>query len=488
MKKKENEKSEGRAILNISLPPPRKIFSFVFVSVFCLIFYLSIKGTWDFQRLARKGALFSGDEPKYLRMVESLAKYGQFDISRIVLTPEEKEAVKKKAEQLGPHRWGDLYVIGIHGGIYCLHMPGFPLLILPSYKLDSIIFPNDPKKASGRLKFLPQKLALTRLWLLGISLLSFILLFRLLDRLFFSLILKAVLFMLFILNSPFSDYSFRFYPDVVATFFCLLALNAIFYPFYERRANDFFLVCGIGFLPWFHQRFIPLSLGLFLALLFFRKRANISFKRIAAIILLLALVSLPYFYYFYHITGNPSPLSISRAHGEVYARLNTLSLGFFGNLFSRTMGIVWAYPWVILFFFGTYLGWKKDRIRALSLLTIFIPYYLMCSAGIPWSGVTLPPGRFLMPLFPIFLIFGGMAIHNLIRDYSHLKLIFYVAYFSLILLNKLLWYINFNFTYSHITAEDLVWIIKSIGLILFMYGSLIIAEKFVFLKKLSPKD
>jgi hypothetical protein len=421
-------------------------------------------------------------------MVESLAKHGQFDISRLALTPEERDAFKKKAEKLGAYRWGDLYVVGVRGGIYCLHLPGFPLLISPAYKLDSLLFPGDPEKAPEELPFLPSKMTFTRLWLLFINLLSLILLFRLLDRLFSSFMLKAALLLLFILNSPFSDYSFQFYPDVSATFFCLLALNAIFFPFYERRLNDIFIIGSIGFLPWFHQRFIPLSLGLFVALLFFRKRAKISFKRIAVVILLLALASLPYFYYFYHITGHFSPLSISRAHGMIYARWGTLPLGFFGNLFSRKLGIMWAYPWVILFFFGIYLGWKKDRTLTLGFLTVLIPYYLMCSAGVPWSGGTLAPTRFLVPLFPLFLIFVGITLHNLARDFSIPKLVFYAAYLALIFLNRLFWFINFHFGFSRITTEDFVWIIKSIGLIFFIYGSFLIAEKYLFPRKLSPKD
>jgi hypothetical protein len=293
----------------------------------------------------------------------------------------------------------------------------------------------------------------------------------------------SVLVFLFVLNSPFAGYTTKVYPSLPATFFCLLLLNCILVPFKNKIINDFFFIFGIGFLPWLHQRFIFLALGLFLAFLILREKAKIPMKRVIVISLILMILSLFYFHYFYSITGNPSPLSISKAFGKVYARWNILPLGFFGNFFSRVASIIWTYPWTILFFFGIYWGFKKDWKLSAVLLLIGIPYYLMCSAAVSWDGVARPVGRYLLPLFPILLIFTGITIQDLFAKFSLQKLFFYFGYILLIFLNKIFWFIDFQFSYSYIQPADLVWIIKSIFIILFLFLSIYLSEKYIF-----PKD
>ena len=215
----------------------------------------------------------------------------------------------------------------------------------------------------------------------------------------------------------------------------MFVLNAIFFPFKNRRLNDFFIIIGIGFLPWLHQRFIPLALGLFIAFLFSAKVKRVTFKKVFVISLFLVILSLPYFYYFFSLTGNPSPLSTSKLQGTVHARWNTLPLGFFGHFFHPKFGHFWAYPWTILFFFGIYWGFKKNWKLAIALFSIFIPYYLMCSAAVPWAGPTyLLPGRFLVAIHPLFLIFCGFTIQDLSQRFSYPKLSFYLSYFVLIFL------------------------------------------------------
>ena len=469
------------SILNkkYSLPPPKKILKILIISLFIIMFFMKIENTYSFRRF-RTHQSFNGDEPKYMRMVHSLVKDGSLDLSNIWGSKEEMDKVKKEIIASGSKRFGDMYIIGVNGSIYPMHMPGLALLLSPGYLLDSILYPNVPGKAPTNLPFLPLSLYFTRLSLIAISILTLLLLFRLLYHHFQNLFFVSVLLLLFLLNSPFSGYSSQVYPSIPATLFSLLALNSILYPFKNKGLNDFFIIVGIGFLPWFHQRFIFLSLGLFLGFLIVRKNARIPLKRVFVISIILMILSLSYFYYFYFITGNPSPLSISKLFGKVYARANILPLGFFGNFFSRTASIIWTYPWIILFFFGIYWGVKKNWRLTAVLLVISIPYYLICSAAVSWDGVARPVGRYLIPLFPVFLIFAGKTIQDIFEKFSYPKLFFYIGYVLLIFLNKKIWFINFNFSYSYIEHADLILIIKSTLIIFSLYISIFFGDKFLF--------
>jgi hypothetical protein len=415
-----------------------------------------------------------------MRIVHSLTKHGNLDLSNIWGSTKKMEEVKKEILASGSKRFADMYVIGVNGGIYPMHMPGLAVLLLPGYLLDSIIYPNVPRKAPRNLPFLPRSLYFTRLSLIALSILTFLLFSRLVHHHFQNPFLMSVLFLLFILNSPFSGYATQIYPSIPATLCCLLAINSILHPFKNKIPNDFFLIAGISCLPWLHQRYILLSLGLFLGFLVIRRKVGFSLKRVIIISLVLIILSLPYFYYFYSITGNPSPLSIPKLFGKVYARANILPLGFFGNFFSRNAGIIWTYPWTILFFFGIYWGFKKDCQLNIVLLIISTPYYLISSAAVSWDGAALPVGRYLVPLFPIFLIFAGKTIQDIIEKFSYSKLFFYMGYIMLIFLNRKIWFIDFKFSYSYVKQADLICIIQSAIIIIFLYLSVFVCDKLFF--------
>lgn len=458
---------------------PRKIAKLFFVSILIAVFFHDCLERITFRRFVTHQT-FGGDEPRYLRMVDSLAKDGDFDLSNIWRPTEQKEQAENEPFSVEYDKSHDLSFVGKNGGVYVIHMPGLSFLMLPAYVLDSFLFPHNPEKEVENLSFLPAKLVFTRILLAIIAVLSLILLFRLLDYFLSSLFLSFALTLVFILSSPFTGYAFEVYPAVSATFFSLLVLNAIFCRFRNNSLNTLFIISGIGFLPWLNQRFIALSLGLFVAFVFSRYKKPEFAKKSFVVGLSLLILSLPYFAYFYSLTGNPSPISTSKLHGKVYARWNTLPLGLFGNFFSRSHGFLWHYPWIILFFFGVYLSSKKNKKQAFTLLLVFIPYYLACSAAIPWGGVTRPVGRYLLPVFPLFLVFSARAILNILKKFSFGKVVFYSVFFFLIFLNKRNWFIRFDFGSSYISPQDLRWIIESILIIVFMYLSLFLSERYLF--------
>jgi hypothetical protein len=457
----------------------RKIFlAFFAVSALCLFIARSVN-TFGYLNLTSQNPLFSGDEPKYLRMAYSLTKDGDVDLSDLIVTPQEREQIRAEALRRGSFGFAGIYVVGRDGRIYGLHLPGIAAFLWPAFALDSRRFPPDPTKSPKELFFLPQELNATRLWLMVTAFLTLLLAIRFLDKIFRCLFLEVVLILFWVLNSPFPDYSYLIYPEAVSTLFFLLTLNAILFPYRRRWLNDAFIVAGISALPWLHQRYIPAALGLFLVFLLNSRWTRPGRKRLAVLCAGFVLTSLPYLYYFYSITGNPSPLSPQLAAiGGVFARTRTLPLGFFGQIFSRDWGLLWFSPWLIFVMIGFYRTFKTDRSIALSLSIILVPYYLMCSAASPWNASTYPPGRFLEPLLPLLLVFAGFALRDLFRRFSIPRLVVYGGWLLAVLLNAKTGWLNLDFGFSTVNSREFLRMGICFFLLLVLYLSLYASDKF----------
>lgn len=461
----------------------RKGFFFILIWLLVLgAFIRKIDHTILFRRFVTHRT-FTGDEPKYFRMVHSLWKDGDVNLADLWLEEQEREKLGGTYRGKTIRRFGDFYFVGINGGIFPIHMPGLAVWTLLPFSLDAAFFPSVPDQGPSNLEFLPERLVFTRLWLLltAAAVLGFIL--RLCLWFVRSAVISAALLLAFVAYSPFPEYAVKFYPASAAAFFTLLALNGILHPYIRnRRLNDFFIAAGIGFLPWFHQRFLPLSLGLFLVFVWRRRAEAGGLKNVLPVCLILSVFALPYFYYFYTITGSPSPLSVSESYGKVFARFSTIPLGFFGHLFSEREGIIWWYPWTIFSLAGMYWSWKTKKQETLMLSAVILPYYLMASAGVPWSGGTLPPGRFLVPLLPLFLLFAGQAAGNLVRKYSWFKMYFYVFLLVMVMVYRRVRYIDFDFSYSMMTSADLLRAAWGAAFLLGLFGLLYAGDKLVFSK------
>ena len=444
-----------------------------------LVYILQAHSTFEYGRYAKAPYMFAGDEPKYLRMVQSLAEDGDLDVSEFWGAAEDIAAIREEALAKGRWRSGHLYIFGKNRGIYSLHLPGTALLIYPGYAFDRLRHSPDVMKAPRNLPFLPSRLPFTRLSLVLISAASLILLFRLLCRLFPSLLLTTVLLLLLIFNSPFCRIGLQVYPDGPALLFFLLALNTVWHPFRNRWLNDILLVLGLAFLPWLHQRFVLLSLGIYIVfvLRLWRKDGQAPLQRTLATGVALLALSLPYFYYFYSITGSPSPLSLARAYGRPFVQLAILPLGFFGQLFATKEGLLWNFPWTLFALTGLFWGCKVDRKHSFELLAISIPYYLACSAAFPWTGASSPPGRFLVPLLPTLLVLAGFSFFDLLRKSSRKKWLAYSLFFAILLLNRLLELVRLDFGYARVRPNDLRLMLLSGIFLLLLYGALFCGDR-----------
>jgi hypothetical protein len=411
--------------------------------------------------------LFSGDEPKYLRMAYSLATDKDLDVSDEFVIEEGLERAKERILKSGSRSFGSLSIIGIDGGIYHLHLPGLSVLIFPGFFLDLSFFPEDPEISDPflSLKGFPSKLFFTRLWLLAIGLLSFLFFARLIYKFFGSIFLLVLLPLLYIFCSPVPKFMFQLYPEFAACFFTLLVLNAILFPFKIRYSSEIFVILGLGFLPWLHQRFIFLAFSLYLIFVIREIFIQKKYKKFLIVTLLLIIMSLPYLYYFYSITGSPMPNSMHKLYGTTFTRVGMFPLGFFGHLFHHSKGIIWLFPWTALAFIGIYRGLKSDRTNALMLLLLLAPYFLMTCFHIAWHGMVREPGRYLVAIFPLLLFFLGYTIQTFMKRPTYPQLFLYFFILTFILLNTKFWFLFFNFGGPYIKNSQLIQMVICVSII-----------------------
>jgi|GEM_PF-1989999 len=456
----------------------RKILLSCLIFILMIIFLHHQINRKDFHRFTAFKS-FEGDEPRYLRLAQSLAIDGDIDVSNnsIALPDEDIEETKKEIISSGSRKFGHFSIIGLDGGIYHTHMPGLSLLIFPGYILDQRIYLVVPERAPPNLNFLPLKLYFTRLSLMILAISVILLLSRLLFRFFNSFFLLGALLLLFLFNSPFPNFSLKLYPEVAASFFCLLALNAILFPFKYRWLNFILIILGISYIPWLSQRLIGLALGLYLAFVLHEIISRTNFKRILIISFMLFLTSLPYFYYFYSITGSPLPNSMVKLFGYQAFRLNTLPLGFFGNIFHWSKGMIWIYPWTILALVGIYWGFKVDKKRMPVIFTAFITYYLMASASIPWHGMVREPARYITSLFPILLFFCAYTLISFYKRPSSAQLFLYIVFFFAVFLHKKFLFLAFNFDISYVKHSDFISILYCSIILFTLYLSTFLGDK-----------
>ena len=412
--------------------------------------------------------IFLGDEPKYLRMTYSLASEGDLDLTDDFVGDDvEVRWLLQKARDSGEKAIGHFSIVGRDGGIYHIHMPGLSFLLLPSFLLDLSVFQRDIPNTQA-LMFLPAKMIFTRAWILLLALAFFFLLARFFYRMFHSRLILAILLLAFIFATQVPSFMFQVYPETAAALFLVLGLNVLFFPFPRKWVNALALVASIGYLPWLHQRFIPLAVSLYVLFLFQEIILHRNWKRVFVVSLALAPVGLGYAYYFYAITGSPWPWSMYSLWGTSYTRAAIFPSGFFGYIFDTGSGLLALFPVFLFALTGMYWGVKLDRRRAWMLLAMVLPYFCLISIT-PWHGSVWETTRMSLILFPLFLAFVGYTLRALASKTSWAHAVFYMAGLAFILLNKALHFWEISLGNVLILPHQVGYIIQCAFILVFFY-------------------
>jgi hypothetical protein len=358
---------------------------------------------------------FTGDEPHYLLVTRSLVADGDLNLAEDYKNREYKAFYDGELKpHASPGKKGERF-------LYSRHLPALSVLIAPFYIAG--------KKAARPLSALALEEGGERTILVFFSRLPICLLTALLGLVFFlsaweltqnrGAALKT--WLIFSFSSPLLFYSQLIYPELPVA----LILAAVAYGLILKKKTSsrtlFWAGAGIGILPWFGIKYIPLAGAAFLIVLFLAAKAG-RIKTKAALSFLAPLAaSAGLFLLFLHsLFGRISPQSVylGSARGADWPLSRFLVKGLAGFssswlafLLDQRIGLIIYAPVLILGLAGFYLLWKRRPEPACLLGGLFVAFWIFCSATLYWGGFC-PPGRPLLPVIWIPALFLAVVLAN----------------------------------------------------------------------------
>jgi hypothetical protein len=344
---------------------------------------------------------FSGDEPHYLLITQSLLADGDINLYNdyreegyrsLYPGPLENHAFPGKG---GPEHE------------YSRHLPGVSILVLPSYlagKWAAKALAPEQGQAVLRARIVIFASRLTMCLLaaaLGAA--FFLLALRIIGREGPSLMAWAA----FGFTSPLIYFSQLIYPEIPAALIAILVFLFVVLEKEPRPAALWLAGAGMGILPWFGIKYISISAVLFVFCLLSLPRIR---GRVRAGLLSLSLppaVSAgAYLCFFWNLYGTLSPTAaygdaISSDHIAFASKsgpgLSEVLRFAFGYLFDQRFGIIPHSAVYILLFGGAVILWKRNQRAAVPLLVLCAVYWMQTAIVRIWGGYC-PPGRLMLPI------------------------------------------------------------------------------------------
>ena len=359
---------------------------------------LLLLGTASLTLFHSRFPFLGGDEPHYVLMAQSLVEDGDLDL-RNNYSPEKYAPFHPT--RLEPHSHAALAELNSRGqtqekgrGWYPFHSPGAALLLIPGYLLIKGLSPGI-------------------FWSVFTLRFSFLLLFLLaLLPLFLKrphLPLRRPL-SLALLLSPLLFFSFHLYPEAPGF---LLSLYGYLFLFKggEERDSLWKGAALLALLPLFHTKFLILQAGILLSRFLFPPEKRPLKTLLAPLLLPLGLSVLFNSLYLQALYGSASPTLLYEGVPTLLW-LKRLFLGswvqkaesFFGYWLDQRDGLLLSAPLFFLAFPGFLRLYRREKREALSLLTPLL-LYLLYYAFLNVRGAFCPPGRPLLPLLWVPLLF-----------------------------------------------------------------------------------
>jgi hypothetical protein len=336
-----------------------------------------------------RASFITGDEPHYLAVTEALWRHrspdlapiatdGTIDLPRLL----ERDAFSERLKRLQPHRSRGSRA----GAIYELHGIGLPLLLVGPRLLLGYL---------GVILFFSLVAAL-------VVFNTFLFLHETTGRTGASLLVATLLG----LTAPIGFYTRAVYPDLVATLLVVYAARVVLGRDDARWGRLAVAAVGAAFLPWLHVKFLVLTIGL-VGLGFVREGPRalrawaFALPSVCALGGLLAFFGVAYGSFTlnaqYGPGGIPSPSALAR--------------GLPGLFLDRNHGLLSYSPYWLFALAGlvTYRFERRHALRGTMILAI--PYVLLVGSHWLWWGGPCPPGRFLLPVIPLFapLLVAGVT-------------------------------------------------------------------------------
>jgi hypothetical protein len=237
-------------------------------------------------------------------------------------------------------------------------------------------------------------------------------------------------------SPPVVSHSFLVFPEVVALFVtCCIVWFVCKTPSETDSRHLQWLVLALGALPWFHQKYIPYSIGL-VAVVYWR-RSDLLHQAPThtrgLLVLMFAAPQLLAVLWLYAEWGSPGGALTSGVlgTGAVPLTVRTFAQGALGLFVDRQFGLLAYAP---LFWFipaSVILTWRRTR----DLLVPFLMLYAPAAAFVIgwWAGFS-PAARYIAPVVPLFAIPAALSLsHKVVRTIAVALLVWQCLF------NALLW-------------------------------------------------
>jgi hypothetical protein len=323
----------------------------------------------------------TGDEPHYLTIATSLLKDGDLDVLN---NYRDKDYFAYYPYHLGdPRSPEDMHALYGRGGrLYSKHGLGLPLLLLPAMRLGG---------AGVATVFMMAVTALlaVQLMLLALDVTGH-----------WQIALLAWLGVAF--SPPLLLYAPLFYPEIPGALLTVIGTRAALRLWREphvprRTVWRSALVAGlaIGFLPWLHLRYIPLSAVVALAagsaLLWRGWRWQLGTFMAPVALLGIALLGLDW-----RLFGGVPAVD---EYGTV--SFVNLLVGAPGLLFDRQFGLLPYSPLYVVALYGLLALPRALGRSSVVLVAPLVIYSAFIASFSFWYGAFSPPARMLVPILPL---------------------------------------------------------------------------------------
>ncbi len=364
----------------------------------------------------RWSGAFAGDEPKYLRMAESLGRDLEVDVAggatqppdlrrfaaglrSLAFTTRDAAVGLARGEAVPPdHAWnlGNWTVAGRHGGRFYVQSPGLSVLLAPMWALQGLL-PDSHTPEFHSLLILALLFGATLAQTTALA-----------TEVSGSRLAGMLAALLVTASAPLLVGGLHFYPEAAAAPLVAWCARPGL-PGGPRLSTSALLLVGLGAgsLVWLHPKYVPLAAVLLVLAAYrageqagrpgWRRRAVLA---AGAVPPLLARVL-----YDHRITGLLSPDALYRRFGsDVYSGPDSLApwklaAGLATGPFGHRDGLLVMAPIVIIAALALPLCWRESRRVTLSLL--LAAGALWTIASVHEGGAPGPPGRLLAPVAPL---------------------------------------------------------------------------------------
>lgn len=356
---------------------------------------------------------FTGDEPHYLLITRSLTADRDLNLAGDY---RDKKYQSFYDGILEPHAFpgkkGDAF-------LYSKHFPALPVLVVPFYMAG--------ERVGALVSSLTHQAVGERSVLVFFSRLPICLLTALVGLVFFLLAWELtrkrgaalMAWLLFSFCSPVLFYSHLIYPEIPVALILVWIAYLLIRNKQTTARTLFWAGAGIGLIPWFGIKYVPLAGAAFLIVLLVitKSEDRIRAKKaaffgapavVSAGLLILFLLSQ---------YGRISPQVVYKGTVEGAALpLSRFLVGDLADFFGRLLGywldqrigiLVYA-PFYVLSLAGFFLLRKRRPGQAWLLAGLFTVFWVFCSLTRYWGGFC-PPGRPLVPVIWIPALFLGWA-------------------------------------------------------------------------------